>query len=142
MWRARRWWASHGAVARVLGVIVGAVIAFFLLGIILALFGVGDEEQGPPPVRPSASSSSASPGRPDAPDVPGDEVTVTSSAADASSRAPEPVPSSSAPREVYYEDCDAARAAGAAPVYAGEPGYGPHLDRDGDGVACEPYVGP
>ncbi|MCB9388253.1 MAG: excalibur calcium-binding domain-containing protein [Acidimicrobiia bacterium] len=21
--------------------------------------------------------------------------------------------------------------------YAGTPGYGPHLDRDGDGVACE-----
>lgn len=40
--------------------------------------------------------------------------------------------------DVYYENCDAARAAGAAPVYAGEPGYGPHLDRDGDGVACEP----
>lgn len=40
-----------------------------------------------------------------------------------------------------YPHCDAARAAGAAPVRAGEPGYGPHLDRDGDGVACEPYVG-
>nr|WP_304608764.1 excalibur calcium-binding domain-containing protein [Glycomyces amatae] len=38
---------------------------------------------------------------------------------------------------VYYENCDAARAAGAAPVYAGHPGYGSHLDRDGDGVACE-----
>ena len=38
---------------------------------------------------------------------------------------------------VYYENCDAARAAGAAPVRRGDPGYGPHLDRDGDGVACE-----
>lgn len=38
---------------------------------------------------------------------------------------------------VYYTNCDAARRAGAAPVYRGEPGYGPHLDRDGDGVACE-----
>lgn len=26
---------------------------------------------------------------------------------------------------------------GAAPVYRGEPGYGPHLDRDIDGVGCE-----
>ncbi|MFI1700611.1 excalibur calcium-binding domain-containing protein [Streptomyces bobili] len=42
---------------------------------------------------------------------------------------------------MYYENRDEARAAGAAPVYAGDPGYGPHLDRDGDGVACEPYVG-
>jgi hypothetical protein len=39
--------------------------------------------------------------------------------------------------DVYYENCDAARAAGAAPVHAGDPGYGSHLDRDGDGVGCE-----
>jgi hypothetical protein len=38
---------------------------------------------------------------------------------------------------VYYENCDAARAADAAPVYRGDPGYGTHLDRDGDGAACE-----
>lgn len=38
-----------------------------------------------------------------------------------------------------YSDCDAARAAGAAPLRAGEPGFGPHLDADRDGVACEPY---
>lgn len=36
-----------------------------------------------------------------------------------------------------YANCSAARAAGAAPVYAGQPGYGPHLDRDSDGVGCE-----
>nr|WP_081627167.1 excalibur calcium-binding domain-containing protein [Methyloversatilis discipulorum] len=24
---------------------------------------------------------------------------------------------------------------------AGEPGYGPHLDRDGDGIGCEPFRG-
>lgn len=41
------------------------------------------------------------------------------------------------PANVYYENCDAARAAGAAPVRTGDPGYGSHLDRDGDGVACE-----
>ncbi|WP_232807054.1 excalibur calcium-binding domain-containing protein [Geodermatophilus chilensis] len=29
------------------------------------------------------------------------------------------------------------RAAGAAPVRVGDPGYGRHLDRDGDGVGCE-----
>ncbi len=37
----------------------------------------------------------------------------------------------------YYENCDAARSDGAAPVFAGDPGYGSHLDRDGDGVGCE-----
>jgi hypothetical protein len=39
--------------------------------------------------------------------------------------------------EPYYENCDAARAAGAAPIQAGQPGYRPGLDRDSDGVACE-----
>ena len=47
-------------------------------------------------------------------------------------------PSSS---NVYYRNCDAARAAGAAPIYRGQPGYRPALDRDNDGVACEPYRG-
>lgn len=37
----------------------------------------------------------------------------------------------------YYENCGAARAAGAAPLHAGDAGYSSKLDRDGDGVACE-----
>lgn len=37
----------------------------------------------------------------------------------------------------YYDNCTAARAAGAAPLYQGEPGYRPALDRDKDGIACE-----
>ena len=40
-------------------------------------------------------------------------------------------------QEVYYRSCAAAKEAGAAPLYKGDPGYGPHLDRDGDGIACE-----
>lgn len=36
-----------------------------------------------------------------------------------------------------FANCSAARAAGAAPVRRGDPGYGPHLDRDNDGVGCE-----
>lgn len=43
----------------------------------------------------------------------------------------------SAPAAVYYKNCSAAKAAGAAPVRRGDPGYGKHLDRDGDGVGCE-----
>ncbi|WP_404373803.1 excalibur calcium-binding domain-containing protein [Sphingomonas sp. MMS24-J45] len=39
--------------------------------------------------------------------------------------------------DVYYPNCSAARAAGAAPIHDGEPGYAYHLDRDHDGVACE-----
>ncbi|MEV8239958.1 excalibur calcium-binding domain-containing protein [Microbacterium testaceum] len=42
-----------------------------------------------------------------------------------------------APKSVYYKNCTAAREAGAAPVRRGDPGYGSHLDRDGDGIGCE-----
>lgn len=38
----------------------------------------------------------------------------------------------------YYKNCDAARAAGVAPLYRDDPGYREELDRDGDGIACEP----
>lgn len=38
---------------------------------------------------------------------------------------------------VYYSNCSEVRAAGAAPIRRGEPGYGSHLDRDGDGIACD-----
>jgi hypothetical protein len=37
----------------------------------------------------------------------------------------------------YFANCSAARAAGAAPLRRGEPGYRAAMDRDGDGVACE-----
>lgn len=42
-----------------------------------------------------------------------------------------------APLAHAYPNCAAARAAGAAPLYRGQPGYSSKLDRDGDGVACE-----
>ena len=46
---------------------------------------------------------------------------------------------SSAPSGIYYRNCNAAWAAGAAPLYRGQPGYRPEMDGDGDGVACEPF---
>ncbi|GHF09234.1 hypothetical protein GCM10017786_48420 [Amycolatopsis deserti] len=54
-----------------------------------------------------------------------------------------PKPSTEKPTEepdissAYYANCSEARAAGAAPLHAGEPGYRAALDRDKDGVACE-----
>lgn len=42
-----------------------------------------------------------------------------------------------APASVYYANCSAVKAAGAAPIYAGDPGYASHLDKDGDGIGCE-----
>lgn len=38
---------------------------------------------------------------------------------------------------VIYANCDAVRAAGAAPIHVGDPGYAKKLDRDGDGIGCE-----
>ncbi|MEV7777722.1 excalibur calcium-binding domain-containing protein [Kitasatospora sp. NPDC088351] len=54
--------------------------------------------------------------------------------------APETAPKSeptAAPPAAYYKNCTEAKAAGAAPIYRGQPGYRPALDRDGDGIACE-----
>jgi Protein of unknown function (DUF1524)/Excalibur calcium-binding domain len=36
-----------------------------------------------------------------------------------------------------YADCAAVRAAGAAPLHRGDPGWSDSMDGDGDGVACE-----
>jgi hypothetical protein len=47
-------------------------------------------------------------------------------------------PARAAPASGVFANCSEARAAGAAPVRRGDPGYGAHLDRDGDGVGCEP----
>ena len=53
---------------------------------------------------------------------------------------PEDDPRTSQAREddsAYYDNCSEVRAAGKAPVRRGDPGYGPHLDGDDDGIACE-----
>ena len=41
------------------------------------------------------------------------------------------------PQKEFYSNCKAVKAAGAAPLYRGDPGYSEDLDRDGDGIACE-----
>ena len=43
----------------------------------------------------------------------------------------------SAEGKTVFRNCAEARAAGAAPVFASDPRYGKHLDRDGDGIGCE-----
>lgn len=48
-------------------------------------------------------------------------------------------PTYTPPRSDYYRNCKEAWAAGAAPLYRGQPGYRPEMDGDGDGIACEPY---
>jgi len=51
--------------------------------------------------------------------------------------APVPAPTPEPAASVYFANCAAARAAGAAPVRTGDPGYARKLDRDGDGVGCQ-----
>jgi hypothetical protein len=51
---------------------------------------------------------------------------------------PDPVPTIPINSDAYFESCADAQEAGAAPLRRGQPGYRPGLDRDGDGVACEP----
>lgn len=43
--------------------------------------------------------------------------------------------------EAFYAGCSEARAAGAAPLLRGQPGYRIGMDGDGDGIACETHVG-
>ena len=44
-----------------------------------------------------------------------------------------------APAELNFGSCKEARAAGYSHMRRGEPGYAPHLDRDGDGIACDKH---
>lgn len=50
---------------------------------------------------------------------------------------PKPAPTKPQQASVYYKNCTAVRAAGAAPIYEGQLGYRAALDRDKDGIACE-----
>ena len=67
------------------------------------------------------------------------QAAAEQAARDAAARqaVPAPAPAAPAPSSVYYANCAAAKAAGAAPLYAGQPGYRPAMDGDSDGVACE-----
>jgi hypothetical protein len=48
-----------------------------------------------------------------------------------------PAPAPTSPATQPYADCAAARAAGAAPLHRGDPGWSDSMDGDGDGTACE-----
>jgi hypothetical protein len=63
-------------------------------------------------------------------------TTTTTTTTDAGV-APGAAPIAETPNDVYFQNCTAARESGAAPVHVGDPGYGGHLDRDGDGDGCE-----
>lgn len=61
----------------------------------------------------------------------------TSSGGGSSGGSSNTTPAPKPQNNVYYKNCSEVRAAGKAPIYRGQPGYAKHLDRDGDGIACE-----
>ncbi|WP_436774732.1 excalibur calcium-binding domain-containing protein [Yinghuangia sp. YIM S09857] len=77
--------------------------------------------------------------RPAAPPATRPAAPATTRAATPTTRRPTqaPAPTTSRPAVVNYANCAAVRAAGAAPIHRGDPGYDDHLDRDGDGIGCE-----
>lgn len=139
----RRRWARMGLLARIVVIALGLLIAFIALGGVLEACGATkDEPQDSPATSNSVDTSPpASPdvtGQPtadtDVPPVPTTTDTETETGTEEATSEP---PASSPTADVYYENCDEARAAGAAPLFVGEPGYRPELDRNSDGVACE-----
>ncbi|WP_238175748.1 excalibur calcium-binding domain-containing protein [Kribbella pratensis] len=118
-----------------------------------------DPTTGAPPGTPSASTTSPTPSStspsastpatttPTTPTTPG-ATTPTTSTPTSSPSTPTPTASTAVPSAtpsttpsstpaVVYRNCAEVRAAGKAPLYRGDPGYTPELDRNGDGIACE-----
>lgn len=95
-----------------------------------------------PDESPSATPEPEATSEPEATTEPEPASEEPQEASDAPEVEEEPAAPAPAPQPVraptqMYSSCAQARAAGAAPLYEGDPGYNPRLDRDKDGVACE-----
>lgn len=115
--------AEHDAMARILADCAGQLAPTNAQAPVVA---------APAPVAPAPAPAPVAP----VPVAPAPAVVVPAPAP----AAPAPVvpaPAPAVPAAVYYANCTAAKAAGAAPIYAGQAGYRSALDRDSDGVACE-----
>lgn len=121
----------------------------WFLAVGIGAFALGRSSvSAPPPVQPAtAASEPALPSEPIAREV-GQTPAIervpaeaeTSRVAESPIQIAKPVyaiAGDEAEPSVYFRNCSAARAAGAAPVRYGDPGYASHLDRDSDGVGCE-----
>ncbi|WP_324644343.1 GmrSD restriction endonuclease domain-containing protein [Pseudarthrobacter sp. LT1] len=116
--------AEHDAIARILGDCAGQLAP--------------TNQQAPAPVVAAPAPVAVAPAPAPAPAAPAPAPAPAAVAPAPVAPAPvAPVPAAPAPAAAYYANCAAAKAAGAAPLYAGQAGYRPALDRDSDGVACE-----
>lgn len=122
-------------------IIIPVIVGSWVIGAVMGAAGSGDSATAPkaaPAVTATATATATA------------EVTVTASAKPAATvtvRATRTVRATVTAKAAgggsggggatYYANCAAVRAAGAAPIYRGDPGYSSSLDRDGDGVACE-----
>ncbi|MFD6684166.1 excalibur calcium-binding domain-containing protein [Micromonospora parva] len=136
----RRWWARRGAWVR------GVIIAGALLVALFVVAGIqGSGERGRDGPGPSPSGSATETASRDTTVPPTATATIPVPVRpEPVDPAPQPTPSTTEPapeetttESVRFENCDEARAAGAAPLLLGEPGYRLELDRNKDGVACE-----
>jgi hypothetical protein len=133
---AAQMWARMSTAQRALTVVALGVVSMsvFCCGGLITLSAiVGPTAQKPPPPTPTPTGVVAPPA--DVVASPTPAATTPAAPPPVTTAAPPPPPPP--PTDVYYANCDAVRAAGAAPLYAGQPGYRPGLDRDHDGVACE-----
>ncbi len=83
---------------------------------------------GTPKHRPTTTTTTA-------PTTPTTEAPTTPTTAPPSTTTT--APTTTTTESIHFRNCSEARDAGALPLRAGDPGYGLHLDRDGDGEACE-----
>ncbi|KAB8288624.1 deoxyribonuclease [Bifidobacterium ramosum] len=95
--------------------------------------------QSKPTTKPSKPTTKPSkPSKPSKPTTkPSKPSKPTTKPSKPTTKPSKPTTKPSKPSTVYYKNCAAVRAAGKAPLYRGQPGYRPALDRDKDGIACE-----
>jgi hypothetical protein len=106
----------------------------------VVLISCGTESDIYTPTETASETETASPATPSERETTTrPELTQAPTTSASPSPSPSSPPATTADDDVYYENCDAARDAGVDPLYEGDPGYAPHLDGDGDGIACEPY---
>jgi hypothetical protein len=121
------------------------IIGFGLMGALAVIILIGaltespDEAPAAPgatttPTATAAATTAAATTPPATTTPPPATTTTTTKPATTTQPAPPPPAQTTS---VYYANCDAAKAAGAAPLYRGDPGYRDALDRDHDGIACE-----
>lgn len=85
----------------------------------------------------SASAAAAAAAAAEAAEKAAQEAQQAEEAAQEQAQEPEEPAQPAQKPQAYYRNCAEAKAAGAAPLYQGDPGYRSALDRDHDGVACE-----